>query len=73
MIMNDLHEGLSQTCFISSVRLQKSCQSFLSHSKTLRFLSQALETACTVFCYLVKPFLKKNLSIWIGLSSSTSS
>lgn len=51
VIMNDLHEGLSQACFISSLRLLKLCQSFLSHSKTLRFFSQGLGTVCTVFCY----------------------
>lgn len=34
MIMKDLHEGLSQACFISSLRLLKLCQSFLSHSTT---------------------------------------
>lgn len=51
MIMNDLHEGLSQACFISSLRLLKLCQSFLSHSKTLGFLSQELGTVYTVYCY----------------------
>lgn len=36
VIMNDLHEGLSQARFISSLRLLKLCQSFLSHSKTFK-------------------------------------
>lgn len=57
--MNDLHEGLSQACFISSVRPLKLCRCFLSHSKTLIFLSQALETVCIVFWYLVKTFPMK--------------
>lgn len=71
MIMNDLHEGLSQACFISSVRLLKLCQSFLPHSKSLKTLSQAPETVSTVFCYWVKsfPIKKKNprVSGWLYL------
>lgn len=48
VIMNDLHEGLSQACFISSRRLLKLCQSSLPQSKILRFLSQGLGTVCAV-------------------------
>lgn len=48
VIMNDLHEGLSQACFINSLRLLKLYQSSLPQSKMLRFLSQGLGTVCAI-------------------------